>query len=175
MWTKLVEIVKAQWRQNDRPRRRLAKGALMLYGAMSNCREAFLRYKTAPSERAFANFAFAIEALLSTLENLDFAFHIFDEELTAMLQAHTIERPRETAFDDPAELVRAQIKLLRLVVKVEFDNMDLTPATIGEFDDALDMLGTFIKQRFTKDDLFGAFDRSTGNSAVRHNALAGPA
>lgn len=170
MWTRLVEIMQARWRESPQPRERLAKGALTLYGAMTNCREAFLSFKTDQTDDKYKTFVYAIDALIAVLENLNRRFVLFDPHHSAVLQDYALGESRASHQHAPSELARAQIKVLRAVISVEFDNLNAPTEYLGEFDDALARLGDFIRSHYTLDELFGRNARSTGDSLVRHAA-----
>ncbi len=170
MWTRLVDIMQARWRESAQPRDRLAKGALTLYGAMTNCREAFVSFKTDQTDDKYKTFVNAIDALIAVLENLNRRFTLFDTHHTAVLQDYALGESRVAHLHAPSELARAQIKVLRAVISVEFDNLNAPTEYLGEFDDALSRLGDFIRDNYTLDELFGPNARSTGDSAVRHAA-----
>jgi hypothetical protein len=154
MWTKLIEIVKARWQHAQQPRHRLAKAAINLYGGMNNCHEAFLNFKAAQTDANFANFVFSIDALISTLQNLNPKFKIFDPELSEQLQRYISGENRAAHICQPREHVRFQIKLLRQVVNLESHMMDLPIETLGNFDQALETFGNFIKDHFTIEEIF---------------------
>ncbi len=156
MWTNLIEIVKARWQHTQQPRHRLAKAAINLYGGMNNCHEAFLNYKAEQTDTNFANFVFSIDALISTLQSLNPKFKIFDPELSAQLQRYILGENRAAHICQPREYVRFQIKLLRQIVKLESNMMDLPIETLGDFDQALETLGNFIKHHFTIAEIFAA-------------------
>ena len=156
MWTQLVEIVKARCQHSRHPRHRLAKAVTTCYGGMNNCHEAFLNYKTDQTDTNFANFVFSIDALISTLHNLNPKFNIFDPELSAQLQHYTLEENRAAYIHQPHDRVRFQIKLLRQMIKLEANIMELSIETLGDFDQALETLGNFIKDHFTIQEIFAA-------------------
>lgn len=172
MWTRLIEIVELKWRHSPQPRERLAKGAAVLYGAMTNCREAFLNFKRDQSEAAFWNFLFSIEALLSILVNLNSGFRIFDHDARALLEAHLRRAAEQRLPAIPSERARAQIKLLRELVDREFEAMDAGTEMLGEFDDALDMLANFMRAHYTLEDVLSGNALSTAGSEDRHAAPA---
>ena len=156
MWTQLVEIVKARCQRSRHPRRHLAKAVTTCYGGMNNCHEAFLNYKTGQTDSNFANFVFSIDALISTLHNLNPKLNIFDPELSAQLQHYTLGENRADYIHQPHDHVRFQIKLLRQMIKLEANIMELSIETLGDFDQALEKLGNFIKDHFTIEEIFAA-------------------
>ncbi len=156
MWTQLVEIVKTRLESRRLPAHRLAKAAITFYGGMNNCHEAFLNYKAEQTDTNFANFVFSIDALISTLQNLNPKFRIFDREVSDQLQHYTLIENRVDCICEPREHVRFQIKLLRQAVRLESDMMDLSVEALGDFDQALETLGSFIKHHFTLEDIFAA-------------------
>src|SRR5437764_14001918 len=93
MWAKLVEIVETKWNTNQQPRNRLAKTVNILYGAMNNCQFAFTRYENAQTALNFTNFVFALDALISTLRNVNSQVAIFDPELTELWNDTCWRRP----------------------------------------------------------------------------------
>jgi hypothetical protein len=170
MWTRLVDIMQTRWRESGQPRDRLAKGALTLYGAMTNCREAFVSFKTDQTDDKYKTFVYAIDALIAVLENLNQRFTLFDAHHTAVLRDYALGESRAMHMHAPSELARAQIKVLRAVVSVEYENLNAPTEYLGEFDDALSRLGDFIRANYSLDDLFGPNARSTGDSTVRSAA-----
>lgn len=144
----------------------------MLYGAMTNCREAFLNFKREQSEAAFWNFLFSIEALLSILVNLNTGFRIFDQEAEDVLRTHMHRAAAQDLPVTPAERARTQIKLLRELIDTEFEAMEAGTEMLGEFDDALDMLANFMRAHYTLEDVLSSNTVSTAGSEDRHAAPA---
>ena len=85
MWTKLIEIVETRWNESPIPKYSLAKAINTLYGSIHNCHIAFEYFENDRSEQNFANFAFAIDGIISTLKNLHPTLQIFDSELADRL------------------------------------------------------------------------------------------
>lgn len=154
MWVKLVEIVKARTEETNQPRSTVAKAVNALYGTMTSCQVAFQRCETEQTEANFANFAFAIDALISTLQNLNPQLEVFDPKLAEELGNYALGQNRINAMSRPRELVTSQLKLLRRLVRMESDVMHLPLQEFGSFSEAMEDLGGFIKQSFTPDDLF---------------------
>jgi hypothetical protein len=168
MWTRLVEIAARRCHDDVRPRAALGRGVIMLYGAMSNCREAFVQYKTDRSERHFGGFVVSIDALISTLHNLNPLLGIFDPRLADLLQDYALGEARVALGNRPHELVRLQIKILRTAIGA---SIDAETETLGEFDDALDMLTDLIQDQFGMEDLFIRHPLSTANSPTREASV----
>jgi hypothetical protein len=158
MWVKLTEIIEARViNANQQQRTHAAKVVNTLYGAMTNCQVAFIRLEQHQSEMNFANFAFAIDALISTLQNVSATqFEIFDPELAEPLRNYALGNARLNAMAQPRELVKFQIMLLRKLVDVEADLIELAPEEFGGFSEALTHLGRLIRQNYTLEELFGA-------------------
>lgn len=154
MWVKLVEIVKAKTKETGQPQPVMAKAVNALYGAMTNCQVAFQRCETEQTDTNFANFAFAIDALISTLQNLNPHLKIFDPQLADELENYALGQDRINAMSQPRELVTSQLRLLRRLVRMESDVMHLSLQEFGSFSEAMEDLGQFVKQTFTPDELF---------------------
>lgn len=154
MWVKLVEIVKTKTEEITQPRPIVAKAANALYGTMTNCQMAFQRCETEQTEANFANFAFSIDALISTLQNLNPHIGIFDPQLANELENYALGQERVNAMSQPRELVTSQLKLLRRLVRMESDVMHLPLQEFGSFSEAMEDLGRFVKRTFTPDELF---------------------
>jgi hypothetical protein len=124
---------------------------------MTNCQVAFIRLEQHQSEMNFASFAFAIDALISTLQNVSATqLEIFDPELAEPLRQYALGKVRLDAMAQPRELVKFQLMLLRKLVDVEADIIELAPEEFGSFSEALAYLGRLIKQNYTLEELFGA-------------------
>jgi hypothetical protein len=156
MWAKLVEIVETKWNTNQQPRNRLAKTVNTLYGAMNNCQFAFTRYENAQTALNFTNFVFALDALISTLQNVNSQVAIFDPELTEPLERYVLEEARMASIAQPRERVKAQLGLLRRLVHEESEVMEISMEEFASFSGAVADLGRFIGKNFTPDELFGA-------------------
>lgn len=162
-----MEILKARQRASSKPRAVWAQAALTLYAAMHNCRDAFAYYKAEQTSALFANFVFAIDALMSVLQNLNPRVGLFAPALAAQLQRYPLTESRLSCIAAPQELARTQIRILRAVVGSEYAEMALPEHqhALGEFDDALADLRGFIEECFTLDDLFALADKKIGVSA----------
>jgi hypothetical protein len=156
MWAKLVEIIETKWNTNQQPRTRLAKTVNTLYGAMNNCQFAFTRYENAQTELNFTNFVFALDALISTLQNVNSQVAIFDPELTESLERYVLEEARMASMAQPRERVKVQLGLLRRLVHEESEVMEISMEEFTSFSGAVADLGRFIGKNFTPDELFGA-------------------
>lgn len=172
MWMRLVELAAQRCKEVRRPQDEAARGLAMLYGAMLNCRAAFVRFKLHQTDRAFSGFAFSIDGLISTLHNLNPSLGLLDPKLVELLQDYALGESRTTLLNRPHELVRLQIKVLRAVIDEEFAAADIDPEILGEFDDALVMLADLIRSQFTLDDFVQPPARSTADSLERHAPIA---
>jgi hypothetical protein len=119
MWTKLIEIVETRWNESQIPKHRLAKAINTLYGSIHNCHIAFQYFENDRSEQNFANFAFAIDGIISTLKNLHPTLQIFDSELADRLNNYALGADRINAMSNPRYLVTSQIRFLRELVRKE--------------------------------------------------------
>jgi hypothetical protein len=155
MWAKLVEIVETKWNTDRQPRNHLAKTVNTLYGAMNNCQFAFTHYENAQTELNFTNFVFALDALISTLQNVNSQVAIFDPELTEPLERYVLEA-RMASMAQPRERVKAQLGLLRRLVHEESEVMEISMEEFTSFSGTVADLGQFIGRNFTPDELFGA-------------------
>jgi hypothetical protein len=155
MWVKLIEIIETQWDKNQQPRHRAAKAVNTLYGAMHNCYVAFARHEDVRTETSFANFVLAIDALISTLQNLNPQLALFDPALADRLEHYALGEARTTTIAQPRETVKTQLRLLRELVDIELDAIALPTEEFGSFSDAIAHLGRFIENTFTLDELFG--------------------
>lgn len=168
MWMRLVELAAQRMQEVRRPQDEVARGLAMLYGAMLNCRAAFLHFKQQQTDRAFSGFAFSIDGLISTLHNLNPSLGLLDAKLVDLLQDYALGDTRTTLLNRPHELVRLQIKILRAVVDEEFASSDIDAEILGEFDDALVHLTELIRAQFTLDEFMQPPTRSTADSRERH-------
>lgn len=67
MWSELVEMVEQHCLNDRLPRQRRARAAILLYGSLINCEEAFTRYKHTQSEINLANAACLLSIAFSLL------------------------------------------------------------------------------------------------------------
>ncbi|MEW6039886.1 MAG: hypothetical protein AB1648_16830 [Pseudomonadota bacterium] len=153
MWAKLTELVEARW--NGGPTHDLARAINTLYGAMTNCHTAFQRFEKERSEQNFANFAFAIDGMISTLQNLHPTLQIFDAQLVARLTDFALGQDRIAAMSQPRDLVRSQVRFLRQLVREESSIVGLPEEEFAAFGGALEKLRAFIRTHLTMDQIFG--------------------
>ena len=172
MWMRLVELAAQRVKEVRRPPDEASRGLAMLYGAMLNCRAAFVRFKLHQTDQAFAGFAFSIDGMISTLHNLNPSLGLLDAKLVELLQDYALGESRTTLLNRPHELVRLQIKVLRAVIDEEFAAADIEPEILGEFDDALVLLTELIRSQFTLEEFTQPPRRSTADSIERHAPLA---
>lgn len=120
MWTQLIDIVEKRWNETVSPKKQsLAKAINTLYGSMHNCHLAFQSFENDPNEENFANFAFAIDGMISTIKNLNPVLTIFDAELTGRLENYVRSKDRIADMSRPRERIQSQIRLLRELVNME--------------------------------------------------------
>ncbi|WP_020562679.1 hypothetical protein [Methylosarcina fibrata] len=156
MWTQLIDIVEKRWNETVSPKKQsLAKAINTLYGSMHNCHLAFQSFENDPNEENFANFAFAIDGMISTIKNLNPVLTIFDAELTGRLENYVRSKDRIADMSRPRERIKSQIRLLRELVNME-SSVDRRPEEeFGAFTGAKERLGKFIAANLSTDELFG--------------------
>jgi hypothetical protein len=155
MWAKLIEIVETRWNESLMPKHSLAKAINTLYGSIHNCRIAFQRFENDRSEQNFANLAFAIEGMISTLKNLHPTLQIFDAELADRLDNYALSTDRVAAMRNPRELVKSQIRFLRELVRAESNIIGLPEEEFTAFGGAQEQLCKFIRTNLTMAEIFG--------------------
>lgn len=155
MWTKLIEIVETRWNESQIPKHRLAKAINTLYGSIHNCHIAFQYFENDRSEQNFANFAFAIDGIISTLKNLHPTLQIFDSELADRLNNYALGADRINAMSNPRYLVTSQIRFLRELVREESSIIGLPEEEFTAFGGAKERLCKFIRTNLTMDEIFG--------------------
>lgn len=155
MWAKLTEIVETRWNESPKPNHALAKSINTLYGSIHNCHIAFQCFEHDRSEQNFANFAFAIDGMISTLQNLHPILQIFDSELADRLKIYALGAERIAAMRDPRNLVKSQIRFLRELVREESNMTGLPEEEFAAFGGALEKLRMFIRKNLTMDEIFG--------------------
>lgn len=154
MWTKLIDIVETRWNESPTPKHSLAKAINTLYGSMHNCHIAFQCFENDRSERNFANFAFAIDGMISTLKNLHPTLKIFDSELADRLNNYAMGSDRIAAMSNPRDLVKSQIRFLRELVREESSIIGLPEEDFTAFKGAKDQLSKFISTNLTLPEIF---------------------
>jgi len=155
MWTKLIDIVETRWNESQIPKHRLAKAINTLYGSIHNCHIAFQYFENDRSEQNFANFAFAIDGIISTLKNLHPTLQIFDSELADRLNNYALGADRINAMSNPRYLVTSQIRFLRELVRKESGIIGLPEEEFTAFGGAKERLCKFIRTNLTMDEIFG--------------------
>ena len=155
MWTKLIEIVETRWNESPIPKHSLAKAINTLYGSIHNCHIAFQYFENDRSEQNFANFAFAIDGIISTLKNLHPTLQIFDSELADRLNNYALGADRINAMSNPRYLVTSQIRFLRELVRKESGIIGLPEEEFTAFGGAKERLCKFIRTNLTMDEIFG--------------------
>ena len=155
MWTKLIDIVETRWNESQIPKHRLAKAINTLYGSIHNCHIAFEYFENDRSEQNFANFAFAIDGIISTLKNLHPTLQIFDSELADRLNNYALGADRINAMSNPRYLVTSQIRFLRELVRKESGIIGLPEEEFTAFGGAKERLCKFIRTNLTMDEIFG--------------------
>ena len=154
MWTKLIDIVETRWNESPIPKLGLAKAINTLYGSMHNCHIAFQYFENDQSEQNFANFAFAIDGMISTLKNLHPTLKIFDPELADRLNNYAMGSDRIAAMSNPRDLVKSQIRFLRELVRQESSIIGLPEEDFTAFSGAKNQLSKFISTNLTMSDIF---------------------
>lgn len=154
MWTKLIDIVETRWNESPIPKHGLAKAINTLYGSIHNCHIAFQCFENDQSEQNFANFAFAIDGMISTLKNLHPALKIFDSELADRLNNYAMGSDRIAALSNPRGLVKSQIRFLRELVREESSIIGLPEEDFTAFSGAKDQLSKFISSNLTMSEIF---------------------
>ena len=155
MWTKLIDIVETKWHEGLTPKHSLAKAINTLYGSMHNCHIAFQYFENDQSEQNFANFAFAIDGMISTLKNLHPILKIFDPELADRLNNYAMGSDRIAAMSNPRDLVKSQIRFLRELVREESSIIGLPEEDFTAFRGAKEQLCKFIRTNLTMGEIFG--------------------
>jgi hypothetical protein len=155
MWTKLIDIVEKRWNETVSPKKQsLAKAINTLYGSMHNCHIAFQHFENDRSDQNFANFAFAIDGMISTIKNLNPILKIFDTELADRLNNYAQGKDRIAAMSNPRELVKSQVRLLRELVNMESGAADLPEDEFGAFTGAKERLCKFIATNLSMAEIF---------------------
>jgi hypothetical protein len=156
MWTKLIDIVEKRWNETVSPRKQsLAKAINTLYGSMHNCHIAFQSFESDPSEANFANFAFAIDGMISTIKNLNPILNIFDKELADRLTDYVQSKDRIADMSHPRDLVKSQIRLLRELINMESSVVRLPEEEFSAFTGAKERLCRFIAANLSTAEIFG--------------------
>ena len=155
MWTKLIDIVETRWNESPIPKHNLAKAINTLYGSIHNYHIAFEYFENDQSEQNFANFAFAIDGIISTLKNLHPTLQIFDSELADRLNNYALGADRINAMSNPRYLVTSQIRFLRELVRKESGIIGLPEEEFTTFGGAKEQLCKFIRTNLTMDEIFG--------------------
>jgi hypothetical protein len=155
MWTKLIELVETRWNESPMPKHGLAKAINALYGSIHNCHIAFQSFENDRSEQNFANFAFAIDGLISTLKNLHPTLQIFDPELANCLNNYALGTGRIAAMSNPRDLVKSQVRFLRELVREESSIIGLPEEEFTAFRGAKEQLCKFISTNLTMTEIFG--------------------
>jgi hypothetical protein len=155
MWSELVEMVERKSREQH-----LGRGAphgqalVMLCGALYNCDEAFAHHKAEQSDVSFANAVFALDALISTLQNLNSMLGLFEPQLAERLRHYALDRERVAYMSDPKGLLKTQVETLREVVGLELHAMQFVPTGATGFTGARRGLTAFIRETFSPSELF---------------------
>lgn len=154
MWTKLVEIIETRWTNTQYRDSSTAKAVNSIYGSMHNCHVAFQYLDNEQNEQNFANFAFAVDGLISTLKNLNPVFQIFDPEPAGRLDAYSLSPGRINAMSNPRQLVTFQIRFMRYLVREESILNGLPEEEISDFTGSKDRLGEFIQNNLSMPEIF---------------------
>lgn len=154
MWHELIEMVEQRCLCDQLPRQHQARAAVLLYGSLVNCEEAFTRYKHSHSDAALANAVFTVDGFISTLSNLDSILLLFEPELKTKLERYALEESRSAYFPKPKELLKVQIELLRSTVNAEVEAMSLLTNDLTDFTGAKEKFARFITDTFSKNELF---------------------
>jgi hypothetical protein len=154
MWTELTAIVENRYRAGSQSRQYTADALTMLYGALTNCREAFAHYRDESSDLNLAKSACAMDGLLSVLQNLQPGLALFEPALAAHLDRHLLQRDGHAAT--PRERLREQVELVRYLVGREAQESEVLPTELGDFDAARNALARIIHASFSCDELFAS-------------------
>lgn len=156
MWTKLIDIVEKRWNETVSPNKQsLAKAINTLYGSMHNCHIAFQSFESDPNEENFANFAFAIDGMISTIQNLNPILNIFDTELADRLKNYARSKDRVADMSHPRDLVKSQIRLLRELINMESSVNRMPEEEFSAFTGAKERLCRFIAANLSMTEIFG--------------------
>ncbi|WP_022947286.1 hypothetical protein [Methylohalobius crimeensis] len=153
MWTELVEIFEKRCRDTRQPHQVQARAAVLLYGGLTNCQEAFLNYKGSPSPYHLANATFAMDAFISVLQNVDSILSLLEPDMADKLRHYALEENRLAYASQPKELLKFQVELLRDTFNMEARTMNLLNDDPSAFTGAKAMLAEFIHQNFSIDEL----------------------
>lgn len=154
MWYELVEMVEQRCLCDQLPRQHRARAAILLYGSLVNCEEAFTRYKQNHSDAALANTVFTVDSFISTLHNLDSILLLFEPELKARLDQYSLGESRSACFSKPKELLKTQVELLHSTVNAEVEAISLLANDLSDFTGAKKRLAHFITATFSFHELF---------------------
>lgn len=154
MWSELVEMVEKRCQDSQQPRQRQARAMILLYGSLTNCDEAFTRYKQTLSEADLANAVFALDALISVLQNLDSMLSLFEPDVAEKLKHYALEESRLAYVSKPKGLLKIQVELLRSTMNAEAQAMHLSIDELSAFTGAKGMLAEYICKNFSFEELF---------------------
>jgi hypothetical protein len=149
MWSELVEMVEKRCLADQIPRQRQARAAILLFGSIINCEEAFTGYKHTHSDTDLAQAVFAIDSFISALHNLDGLLSLFDSNRKEQLERYVLEESREAYTSNPKERLKTQIELLRQTVNAEAEAINLPPKDLDAFTGAREKLAHFIARTFS--------------------------
>jgi len=162
MWAKLIEIIERRWQESRQPRKQLAKAIVVLYGALMNCHQAFLRHRNDPNLDTLRNWALSLDSLITTINNLEDTLRIFDASLYARLKHYVASERRQAQSCRPEALAQMGLEELSYLLsedplepfkpvtgQVDFDSISNT-----DFEDAVRQLGDFIKTNFKLEEIF---------------------
>jgi len=153
MWSELVEMVEKRCLIDQAPRRHQARAAILLFGGIINCEEAFTCYKHTRSDIDLAHAVFAIDSFISVLHNLDGLLALFDLSLKKRLESYVLEENRVVSASNPKERLKTQIALLRHTVNAEAEVMKLLPEDLNAFTGAREKLAHFIARTFSPEEI----------------------
>lgn len=166
MWSSLIGIIEKRWHENRQPRKRLAKAVTALYGTMFSCHEAFIRYQDQPNEKNLEIWAYSIDALITTLGNLQVVLNIFHPDLFDFLKRCAMEEAFQTSLSCPDENYFTNLGLRSLARLIEeecnfnflpnFKSANIKHIDTRDFHNAMNQLRSFIKKEFSMEEIFGA-------------------
>ena len=169
-WERLVEILETRWSENSQPHHRLAKAIISLYGLLNICQEAYLRYVDEPTDENDEAWGDALDSLIRTLGSLQITLEIFDHRGFTFLSNYQLidARARDVWKRNRAAKVRRRGRLglddLGRFIEVNSavsnqslpSDSELHENVMGDFEAAIEHLGTFIRANFTLEEIFGA-------------------
>ncbi|MGH8503698.1 MAG: hypothetical protein ACREVE_14760 [Gammaproteobacteria bacterium] len=154
MWSELVDMIAQRCQDRHRSPQQQARAAMLLYGGLTNCQVAFANYKQHQSDVELANAVFAIDALISVLQNIDSTLSLLEPQVARQLKHYALEKDRLAYVANPKELLKMQVELLRGAVNAEVQAVELLTGDLSAFTGAKNRLAEFIQKHFTSEEVF---------------------